>query len=134
MITQPRFVFSMFVKTSGGGIFVEHGYYATKVSGQFGVDTHNSGNSTSATISNFERVSIGGGKDAFGMPVQVKARDADAVSGELAATPFGLEAHANEYLNRSREVAGDLPNGCTIVFSVWRNGDRPLKIERSHNN
>jgi hypothetical protein len=132
IVSQPRFVFSIFHVTSGGGIYVENGFYDTKVSEQFGVAKKGSEqNSTSATISDFESISIGGVKDAFGMPVTVKAKGADAVSGILAVTPFGLEAWANEYLNRSMELAGDLSNGCTIVFREWRSGDE-LKLERIH--
>ncbi len=128
IVSQPRFVYSIFKVTSGGGIYVENGYYDTKVSEQFGVAKKGSEqNSTSATISDFEGITLGGVKDAFGMPVTVKAKGADAVSGTLAVTPFGLEA--NEYLNRGLEVAGNLPNGCTIVFKVWRSGDG-LKLER----
>jgi hypothetical protein len=134
IVTRPRFVYSWFHQTSGGGMFVAHGHDETKVSEQFGVGVNGSSRSTAATISDFESISIaGGGNDAFarGMPVTVKAKGADAVSGILAVTPFGLEPGSSDYRNRSLEVAGDLANGCTIVFSVRSDGDK-LTLERIH--
>jgi len=136
VITRPRFVFSRFHVTSGGGIHVEKGYYETKVSEQFGVgprDLNGNGknDSVSAAFSDFESITLGGGgREVFGMPITVKTRDGQPVAGTLAATPFGLDAFSNEYLNRTTELAGDLPNGCTIVFSFW-NTNR-IKLDRVH--
>jgi hypothetical protein len=131
IVTQPRFVYSTFIVTSGGGIFEENGHFATQISEQFGVGLKKSGGnvSDSATVNDFESISVGGDSDISGIPVTVTAKGADAVSGTLAPTPFGLET--DEYLNRSLEVACNLPNGCSIVFSV-SNGGNELKLERIH--
>jgi hypothetical protein len=132
IISKPRFVYSMFHVTSGDGIvFQQNGHFGATVSEQFGVGQEGRNDSTSASINDFESIIIGGGEHAFGMPITVKAKNAVAFSGKFAVTPLGLEPLSNVYLNRSVELAGDLTNGCTIVFSIWRNG-KALKLDRIH--
>ena len=129
VVSRPRFLYSRYRETrTPPPLVIERSYYEALVTERFGVAPGYSGdegshsgtwNVTSAAISDFETVAIGNeGKRTTGLRVSVKARTAPAVTGLFAVSPFGLDPWDNSYLNRSIELAGDLPNGCSIVWSV----------------
>jgi hypothetical protein len=118
-VLAPQFVYSRFHVTSGGGIYVENGFYETKLSEQFSVmlDAEHSEDSISASLNDFDELTFGGKpKDEFDHDkVTVRAPNAKPVSGTLT-DPFGWSDR--EYLNRNLDMLVMLPDGVKILIML----------------
>jgi hypothetical protein len=123
VVTQPQFLFTRYIEKKLS-VLVTASYDLGGASEQFGIIPDGKTDRISARFGDFESITIGGGKrsTSYHMPVTVKA---SAVSGSLEAIGPGVSN------GDSAEVAGNLPNGCTIVFRVPAGGDA-LTFERIH--
>lgn len=124
-ISNPQILHEIEKRESfrGAGANIERSFWVGLASGAFRVKLDaNSDDSraTSAAISDFEQVKIGGDKNAFGMPITVKALNRAPASGLI----IGPTQAPDDYLNGTLNLAADLPNGCRMVIALSpRTGD-----------